>query len=75
MDFFFKHWDGYSRNTNNTYLYNDVDAVAAPGVGDVKLKFIPWGVDQILQPPRSFRFETAGRIADLVATTTLASRS
>ena len=51
MDFFFKHWDGYSRNTNNTYLYNDVDAVAAPGVADVKLKFIPWGVDQILQPP------------------------
>ena len=42
MDFFLKHWDGYSRNTNNTYLYNDVNAVASPGVGDVKLKFIPW---------------------------------
>lgn len=66
MDFFLKHWDGYSRNTNNTYLYNDVNAVAAPGVGDVKLKFIPWGVDQILQPPRSFRLETEGRIAKLV---------
>ena len=25
MEFFLKHWDGYADNTNNTYLYNDVD--------------------------------------------------
>ena len=35
---------------NNTYVYNDVNAVAAPGVDDVKFKFIPWGIDQIFQP-------------------------
>ncbi len=31
MEFFLKHWDGYSNNTNNTYVYNDVTAVEAPG--------------------------------------------
>src|SRR6185295_14297020 len=36
MEFFLKHWDGYADNTNNTYLYNDVTAVAAPGVGNIK---------------------------------------
>ena len=36
MEFFLKHWDGYTGNTNNTYIYNDVKAVAAPGVNDVK---------------------------------------
>ncbi len=25
MEFLLKHWDGYADNTNNTYLYNDVD--------------------------------------------------
>lgn len=35
MEFFLKHWDG-TGNTNNTYIYNDVKAVAAPGVNDVK---------------------------------------
>lgn len=66
MEFFLKHWDGYSRNTNNTYVYNDVDAVAAPGVGDVKFKMIPWGIDQTLKPDRHFRIDTAGLIAKLV---------
>jgi hypothetical protein len=42
MEFFLKHWDGYADNTNNTYLYNDATAVAAPGVGDIKFKMIPW---------------------------------
>ncbi len=36
MEFFLKDWDGYTGNTNNTYIYNDVKAVAAPGVNDVK---------------------------------------
>ena len=66
MEFFLKHWDGYSRNTNNTYVYNDVDAVVAPGVGDIKFKMIPWGLDQTLQPARHFRIDTAGLIAKLV---------
>ena len=49
MEFLLKHWDGYSDNTNNTYLYNDVNAVASPGPGNVRFKMIPWGIDQILQ--------------------------
>src|SRR3954452_1596425 len=66
MEFLLKHWDGYSDNTNNTYLYNDVDAVASPGVGNVKFKMIHWGIDQILQPQRSFKMSTSGLIAGLV---------
>jgi hypothetical protein len=66
MEFFLKHWDGYSRNTNNTYVYNDVDAVAQPGVGDIDFKLIPWGLDQTLQPGRHFRLDTAGLLAKLV---------
>ena len=66
MEFFLKHWDGYSDNTNNTYIYNDVRAVEAPGENDVKFKFIPWGIDQTLQPDRPFTLSTEGRIAGLV---------
>jgi len=66
MEFLLKHWDGYSRNTNNTYVYNDVDAVAKPGVHDIKFKMIPWGLDQTLQPARHFRIDTIGLLAKLV---------
>ncbi|MEU4247508.1 CotH kinase family protein [Amycolatopsis sp. NPDC026612] len=66
MEFFLKHWDGYSRNTNNTYVYNDVDAVAQPGVDDIDFKLIPWGLDQTFQPARHFRLDTAGLLAKLV---------
>ena len=66
MEFLLKHWDGYADNTNNTYLYNDVTAVAAPGVGDIKFKMIPWGIDQTLQPPRPFKLGRDGVIAQLV---------
>ena len=66
MEFLLKHWDGYSDNTNNTYLYNDVNAVASPGPGNVKFKLIPWGIDQILQPQHSFKMSTNGLIAKLV---------
>ena len=66
MEFFLKHWDGYANNTNNCYIYNDVNAVAAPGVNNVKFKMIPWGVDQIFQPDRHFKMGTYGLIANLV---------
>jgi hypothetical protein len=66
MEFFLKHWDGYADNTNNTYLYNDVDAVDAPGVDNVKFKMVPWGLDQTFQPDRSFKLGTEGLIARLV---------
>ena len=66
MEFLLKHWDGYADNQNNTYLYNDVTAVAAPGVGDIKFKMIPWGIDQTLQPKRPFKLGRDGLIAQLV---------
>jgi CotH kinase protein len=66
MEFFLKHWDGYADNTNNTYIYNDVTAVAAPGVGNIKFKMIPWGIDQTLQPDRPFKPGRDGVIAQLV---------
>jgi hypothetical protein len=66
MEFFLKHWDGYANNTNNCYIYNDVNAVAAPGVNNVKFKMIPWGIDQIFQPNRHFKMGTRGLIANLV---------
>jgi len=66
MEFFLKHWDGYSNNTNNTYIYNDVNAVAAPGVNDIKFKMILWGIDQIFQPNRHFKMANRGLIANLV---------
>jgi CotH kinase protein len=66
MEFFLKHWDGYAGNTNNTYLYNDVNAAETPGVDDVKFKMIPWGIDQTLQPDRRFKLATGGLIAKLV---------
>jgi hypothetical protein len=66
MEFFLKHWDGYANNTNNTYIYNDVAAVEAPGVTDVKFKMIPWGIDQTLQPDRPFKLARGGLIAKLV---------
>jgi hypothetical protein len=66
MEFFLKHWDGYTNNTNNSYIYNDVNAVAAPGLNNVKFKMIPWGIDQIFQPNRHFKMGTSGLIANLV---------
>jgi CotH kinase protein len=48
MEALLKHWDGFTINLNNTYLYNDVVAVANPTTANVNFKFIPWGLDQIL---------------------------
>ncbi|MEU9806593.1 CotH kinase family protein [Mycobacterium sp. NPDC050853] len=66
MEFYLKHWDGYADNTNNTYIYNDVAAVEAPGVNDVKFKMIPWGIDQTFQPDRPFTLGSDGLIGRLV---------
>jgi hypothetical protein len=66
MEFFLKHWDGYTFNTNNTYIYNDVTAVEAPAVTDVKFKMIPWGIDQTLKIDQPFQLATGGLIAKLV---------
>ncbi|RDH77815.1 spore coat protein CotH [Mycolicibacterium moriokaense] len=66
MEFLLKHWDGYANNTNNTYLYNDVTAVASPGVGNITFKMIPWGIDQVLKPGEFFRLGRMGKVAQLV---------
>jgi hypothetical protein len=66
MEFFLKHWDGYSNNTNNTYVYNDVTAVEAPGLGNIKFKLIPWGIDQTLRTDHRFKLGGAAVLAQLV---------
>lgn len=66
MEFYLKHWDGYAGNTNNTYIYNDVVAVEAPGIDNVKFAMIPWGIDQTLQPDRPFKLDSDGIIGRLV---------
>jgi hypothetical protein len=75
MEFLLRHWDGYSGNRNNTYLYNNVEAVPNPvAPANVRFAFLPWGLDQILQPG-AFDLWTNGVAAQIVradaATTTL----
>lgn len=66
MEFFLKHWDGYSNNTNNTYVYNDVTAAEAPGLGNIKFKLIPWGIDQTLRTDHRFKLGGTAVLAQLV---------
>jgi len=66
MEALLKHWDGYAKNRNNTYIYNDTVAVATPGPANVKLKFIPCGIDQILKQDRDFEIGGGGVLAKLV---------
>jgi hypothetical protein len=62
MEFLLKHWDSYNGGVNgrgnNTYVYNDVQAVPNPSANgsprNVWFKFIPSGTDQILQPWQNF---------------------
>lgn len=55
MECLLKHWDGYNGARNNTYLYNDAIPIAHPDAAHVNIKFIPWGIDQILQPNHHVR--------------------
>jgi hypothetical protein len=57
MEALLKHWDGYTDNRNNTYIYNDVNAAANPTLSNVNFKFIPWGIDQILQEDAKFQID------------------
>lgn len=66
METLLKHWDGFTINVNNTYVYNDVVAVANPNVSNVKLKFIPCGIDQILQEGRNFEIGGKAILARLI---------
>ena len=59
MEVFIQHWDGYTRNVKNAYAYNDTDIEAVDDSdegfslqnGSVAFKFLPWGIDQIMQTP------------------------
>ncbi|MBL8930608.1 MAG: CotH kinase family protein [Kineosporiaceae bacterium] len=66
METLLKHWDGYTGQANNAYVYNDVVAVAVPGVDQVTLRFIPWGLDQILQPNAAFNLDDDSVLGALV---------
>ena len=66
METLLKHWDGFTINTNNTYIYNDVVAVANPTMNNVKFKFIPCGLDQILQEGRNFEIGGKAIMARLI---------
>jgi spore coat protein CotH len=66
MEALLKHWDGYTNKLNNTYVYNDVEAVETPTVADVKFKFIPWGLDRILQETEKFQLYDASVLGKLV---------
>jgi hypothetical protein len=54
MEALLRHWDGYNANLNNTYVYNDVVGVQNPSPAEVDFKFVPWGLDQILQRSHDF---------------------
>jgi hypothetical protein len=45
------HMDGYARNTNNFYLYNDPESK--------RFFFIPWGIDSIMHDNVTLPWETA----------------
>lgn len=66
METLLKHWDGYTGNANNAYVYNDVVPIPNPDVAHVHLKFIPWGLDQILQPTTAFNLDDDCVLARLV---------
>ncbi|MEA3052117.1 MAG: hypothetical protein QOG72_1020 [Sphingomonadales bacterium] len=66
MEVLLKHWDGYTGNLNNTYIYNDVTAVANPATSDVNFKFIPWGLDQTLQPNHTFTLSPTSVLGSMV---------
>ena len=52
MESLLGHSDGYAAAGNNAYVFNDAIAVANPSPDaspkQINLKFIPWGIDQIL---------------------------
>jgi hypothetical protein len=68
MEFLLKHRDGYTENLNNTYIYND--SVATSGTqsdATVDFKFIPWGIDWILNPQFDFMISTGSVVGGIMA--------
>ncbi|MBN2343731.1 MAG: CotH kinase family protein [Deltaproteobacteria bacterium] len=51
VEYLLMHVDGYARNTNNFYLYNDPESE--------QFYFIPWGIDAIMTKNITLPWETA----------------
>lgn len=66
MEILLKHWDGYTGNLNNTFIYNDTVAVPNPTTANVEFKFIPWGLDQILLENQTFHLNNYSVLAPLI---------
>lgn len=66
MEILLKHWDGYTKGRNNAYIFNDVQAVANPTARNINFKFIPWGLDQILQSDRQHEQYDKAVLAKLI---------
>ncbi|KAL2060793.1 hypothetical protein VTL71DRAFT_8845 [Oculimacula yallundae] len=66
METIIKHRDGFTINTNNTYLYNDMKAVDNPTIRDLNLKFIPCGIDQLLREVKDFEMGSKAILARLI---------
>jgi hypothetical protein len=66
MEALLGHWDGYTSNRNNFYVYHD------PTSG--KLRFLPWGIDGILYDGRPLGATAAAPNNALFAYSALARR-
>jgi hypothetical protein len=60
------HWDGYSGNTNNFFVYHDPS--------DGRLHFLPWGADAVLEPGLDFGAPGGPAITAVAADGLLARR-
>ncbi len=58
------HWDSYTGNRNNFFVYGDPDA-------DGRFRFLPWGIDAILEGDEPFG---QGRPVSVTGEATLPSR-
>ena len=66
METLLKHWDGYTTQQNNTFIYNDTSVLVAPTLTNIKMKFIPSGIDQMLQPDRAVKLGEKPIMAKLI---------
>ena len=66
MELLLMHADGYARNTNNFFAYQDPDGG--------RFEFIPWGIDSILFPDAALPWESVRPPDDVWAEGVLANR-
>lgn len=49
-EIYLKHWDGYTRNRNNTYMFDDPQA-NPNAITRTRFRFVPHGIDQVANNP------------------------